>query len=95
MSAGFTGDFIKDTIREIEMAVRMCSADSRSNRIVKQLERMKKTWKIRLERLENQDRKDDFLCWEALGSTGLRTTRPTRPRICSATPRWRASQACR
>ncbi|HNK20331.1 MAG TPA: DEAD/DEAH box helicase, partial [Piscinibacter sp.] len=67
MSAGFTGDFIKDTIREIEMAVRMCSADSRSNRIVKQLERMKKTWKIRLERLENQDRKDDFLCWEALG----------------------------
>ena len=67
MSAGFTGDFIKDSIREIEMAVRMCSADSRSNRIVKQLERMKKTWKIRLERLENQDRKDDFLCWEALG----------------------------
>jgi hypothetical protein len=67
MSAGFTGDFIKDTIREIEMAVRMCSADSRSNRIVKQLERMKKTWKIRLERLENQERKDDFLCWEALG----------------------------
>ncbi len=67
MSAGFTGDFIKNTIREIEMAVRMCSADSRSNRIVKQLERMKKTWKIRLERLENQERKDDFLCWEALG----------------------------
>jgi N12 class adenine-specific DNA methylase len=67
MSAGFTADFIKDTIREIEMAVRMCSADSRSNRIVKQLERMKKTWKIRLERLENQERKDDFLCWEALG----------------------------
>jgi N12 class adenine-specific DNA methylase len=67
MSAGFTGDFIKDTIREIEMAVRMCSADSRSNRIVKQLERMKKTWKIRLERLENQERKDDFLCCEALG----------------------------
>jgi len=67
MSAGFTADFIKDTIREIEMAVRMCSADSRSNRIVKQLERMKKTWQIRLERLENQERKDDFLCWEALG----------------------------
>ena len=67
MSAGFTADFIKDTIREIEMAGRMCSADSRSNRIVKQLERMKKTWKIRLERLENQERKDDFLCWEALG----------------------------
>ncbi len=67
MSAEFTESFIKDIIRDIEMAVRACNSDSRSNRIVKQLERMKKTWKIRLERLENQDRKDDFLCWEALG----------------------------
>ena len=67
MSAEFTKAFIKDIIRDIEMAVRACSGDSRSNRIVKQLERMKKTWKVRLEKLDNQERKDDFLCWEALG----------------------------
>jgi N12 class adenine-specific DNA methylase len=67
MSASFTKLFIRDVIREIEMAVRACRSGARSNSIVKQLERMKKVWHLRLERLDNQARKDDFLCWEALG----------------------------
>ncbi|WOB11220.1 helicase-related protein [Piscinibacter gummiphilus] len=67
MSAEFTRRFIKEIISEIEMAVRASKEDYRSNRIVKQLERMKKAWKLRLERLENIERKDDFLSWESLG----------------------------
>ncbi|RTL35375.1 MAG: DEAD/DEAH box helicase [Burkholderiales bacterium] len=67
MSREFTVGHIKAIIRELELAVRATKADDRSNRIVKQLERMKKVWKVRLERLDNQERKDDFLCWEALG----------------------------
>ena len=67
MSAEFTRRFIKEIISDIEMAVRSCSGDNRSNRIVKQLERMKKAWRLRLEKLENVEAKDDFLCWESLG----------------------------
>lgn len=67
MSREFTAEHIRSIIRELELAVRATKADDRSNRIVKQLERMKKVWKVRLERLENQERKDDFLCWETLG----------------------------
>ncbi|MBX3602333.1 MAG: DEAD/DEAH box helicase [Rubrivivax sp.] len=67
MSREFTKEHIQSIIRELEFAVRATKADDRSNRIIKQLERMKKIWKVRLERLENQERKDDFLCWEALG----------------------------
>jgi N12 class adenine-specific DNA methylase len=67
MSVAYASDFIKSIIRELELAVRATSADQRSNRIVKQLERMKKIWRLRLERLDNQDKKDDFLTWESLG----------------------------
>ncbi len=67
MSTNYTAEFIKNIIRELELAVRATSTDQRSNRIVKQLERMKKVWKVRLERLENQAKKDDFLTWESLG----------------------------
>ena len=67
LSFEYTHRFIKDIIFDLEMAVRASKSDDRSNRIVKQLERMKKTWKVRLERLENQKKKDDFLTWESLG----------------------------
>lgn len=73
MSVEYTSEFIKSIIRELEMAERAVSADQRSNRIVKQLERMKKVWKVRLERLDNQARKDDFLTWESLGIDHLLT----------------------
>jgi N12 class adenine-specific DNA methylase len=54
-------------IHDLEMAVRMSRSDDRSNRIVKQLERMKKAWKVRLDRLANEKKRDDFLSWESLG----------------------------
>ena len=67
MSREFTQEHIRSIIRELEWAVKATKAEDRSNRIVKQLERMKKVWKVRLERLGNQERRDDFLNWEALG----------------------------
>jgi N12 class adenine-specific DNA methylase len=67
MSASFVQEHIRAIVQELEWAVRALRAEDRSNRIVKQLERMKKVWKVRLERLENAPRKDDFLTWEALG----------------------------
>jgi len=67
MSQEYTKRHIAGIVRELEWAVKATKADDRSNRIVKQLERMKKVWRVRLERLDNQERKDDFLQWEALG----------------------------
>jgi len=67
MSQQYTKEHITGIVRELEWAVKATKADDRSNRIVKQLERMKKVWRVRLERLNNQERKDDFLHWEALG----------------------------
>lgn len=71
MSPAFTEGFVQDVILEIEYAVRAAKSDDRSNRIVKQLESMKKTWKVRLERLQADDKKDDLLNFEALGIDAL------------------------
>lgn len=51
MSPQFTETFIKEIIHEIEMAVRAEKSNDRSNRIIKQLEAMKKNWAVRLEKL--------------------------------------------
>jgi N12 class adenine-specific DNA methylase len=67
MSPQFTEAFIKEIIHELEMAVRAEKSNDRSNRIVKQLEAMKKNWKTRLERLLADQKKDDLLTWELLG----------------------------
>ena len=67
MSVAYTTRHIKAIIHDLEMAVRMSRSDDRSNRIVKQLERMKKAWKVRLDRLASEKKRDDFLSWEALG----------------------------
>jgi N12 class adenine-specific DNA methylase len=45
MSPRFSERFIKEIIHEIEMAVRAEKSNDRSNRIVKQLEAMKKSWR--------------------------------------------------
>jgi hypothetical protein len=52
------------------MAVRAEKSNDRSNRIVKQLEAMKKNWKVRLEKLSADQKKDDLLSWELLGIDG-------------------------
>jgi N12 class adenine-specific DNA methylase len=67
MSPQFTEGFIKEIIHELEMAVRAEKSNDKSNRIVKQLEAMKKNWKARLERLLADQKKDDLLTWELLG----------------------------
>jgi N12 class adenine-specific DNA methylase len=63
--------FIKEIIHEIEMAVRAEKSNDRSNRIVKQLEAMKKNWAVRLEKLLADQKKDDLLTWEQLGIDAL------------------------
>ena len=67
MSPAFTQTFIKELIMEIEMAVRAERRNDRGNRIVKQLEAMKKNWTVRLEKLLADAKKDDLLSWEQLG----------------------------
>jgi len=71
MSPQFTEDYIAEVIHEIEMAVRAEKSGDRSNRIIKQLEAQKKSWKVRLERLAADKKKDDLLTWEQLGIDGL------------------------
>ncbi|WP_439589971.1 Eco57I restriction-modification methylase domain-containing protein [Hydrogenophaga sp.] len=71
MSPQFTEDYITEVIHEIEMAVRAEKSGDRSNRIIKQLEAQKKSWKVRLERLLADKKKDDLLTWELLGIDGL------------------------
>ncbi len=67
LSPQFTEGYIKEIIHEIEMAVRAERSNDRSNRIVKQLEAMKKSWQVRLEKLSADRKKDDLLTWEQLG----------------------------
>jgi N12 class adenine-specific DNA methylase len=67
VSPQFTETFIKDIIMEIEMVVRAERSNDRGNRIVKQLEAMKKNWAVRLEKLLADKKKDDLLTWEQLG----------------------------
>lgn len=67
MSPAFTQTFIKELIMEIEMAVRAERRNERGNRIVKQLEAMKKNWTVRLEKMLADAKKDDLLSWEQLG----------------------------
>ena len=71
MSPQFTERFIKEIIMELEMAVRAERSNDRGNRIVKQLEAMKKNWAVRLEKLLADKKKDELLTWELLGVDGL------------------------
>ncbi len=71
MSLDFTKGYIDNIIEEIEMAIRAAKNGDRSNRIIKQLELMKKNWTVRLERLRAEHKKDNVLTWEQLGIDGL------------------------
>jgi N12 class adenine-specific DNA methylase len=66
-SPEFTRGYIKEIIHDIELAASAAQSEDRSNRIVKQLEKMKKSWAVRLEKLSAQGKKDDLLTWEQLG----------------------------
>ncbi|MDZ7855912.1 Eco57I restriction-modification methylase domain-containing protein [Sphaerotilus sp.] len=71
MSPQFTERFIKEIIHEIAMAIRAEKNGDRSNRIIKQLETMKKNWATRLEKLLADKKKDEQLTWELLGIDAL------------------------
>ena len=71
MSPQFIETFIKEIIHELAMAVRAEKSNDRSNRIVKQLEAMKKNWAARLEKLLADKKKDNLLTWELLGVDAL------------------------
>ena len=59
--------FIEARIHEIESAIRASKSNKRGNRIVKELERAKKIWLARLEKLSAKSKKDDMLTFEELG----------------------------
>lgn len=66
MSPKFMKDFIEEQLAELETAYVAASHD-RSNRIVKDLAKAKKTWQVRLEKLQNDLKKDDVVSFEELG----------------------------
>ncbi|CAB1369000.1 DEAD/DEAH box helicase family protein [Denitratisoma oestradiolicum] len=59
--------FIEARVYEIECAIRASKSQKRGNRIVKELERAKKSWLARLEKLAAKSKKDDMLTFEELG----------------------------
>jgi hypothetical protein len=67
MSPDFASSFIKDNIREIELTLRAELHGDKSNRIIKQLQLMKKRWTAKLDKLMADKKKDDLLTWEQLG----------------------------
>jgi N12 class adenine-specific DNA methylase len=67
MSDAAMASFIKARVHEIERAIRASTSEQRGNRIVKELERAKKVWLARLEKLSARSKKDDLLTFEELG----------------------------
>lgn len=70
MSPAHMEDFIGEQLAELETAY-MAARHDRSNRIVKDLARAKKTWEARLEKLANEFKKDDLITFEELGVTSV------------------------
>lgn len=67
MSDDALESFIAARVHEIECAIRASKSGKRGNRIVKELERAKKIWLARLEKLSAKSKKDDMLTFEELG----------------------------
>ena len=59
--------FIDEQIREVELAIRQQRGEQRGTRLVKELERIKKKLKAKLETLSASHRKDSTLTFEELG----------------------------
>ncbi|TQF08224.1 hypothetical protein FJV41_51085, partial [Myxococcus llanfairpwllgwyngyllgogerychwyrndrobwllllantysiliogogogochensis] len=66
VSNDYMENFIEEELAKIEAAIRMHS-EGRSNKIVKQLARAKKSWRARLEKLNNTRKKEAVLDFEDLG----------------------------
>ena len=66
MGDAFMAEYLEAELDRIETALRECSQD-RGNRIVKELARAKKQWRVKLDALSAAHRKDDLLTFEDLG----------------------------
>ena len=66
MSPSFMKGFIEEQLANLETAY-VEARNDRSNRIVKDLARAKKTWQVRLDKLANEFKKDDLITFEELG----------------------------
>ncbi|MDR1647205.1 MAG: DEAD/DEAH box helicase [Zoogloeaceae bacterium] len=66
-SSQYMKKFIEEILEDIRLAALAATDNGHSNRIIKQLELMKKIWQARLDKLSAQDKKDDLLAWEQLG----------------------------
>lgn len=67
MSECYMEAYIKDELEKIEDVLRERSRDSKTNRIVKQLARAKKSWQARLKSLSADQKKDNVLTFDELG----------------------------
>jgi N12 class adenine-specific DNA methylase len=67
MSDKAMASFIEARLGEIECALRASRSNQRGNRIVKELERARKIWRAKLEKLSARSKKDDLLTFEELG----------------------------
>lgn len=68
ISLEFQEKFIRNEIQQVEMAIKeISSRDTKSKVTVKQLERTKKNLKTKLEKLNDQSKKDDVITFEELG----------------------------
>ena len=70
MSPEFLQEFIEQQLADLEAAY-VAARHDKSNRVVKDLARAKKTWTVRLEKLNNQFKKDDLITFEEMGITSL------------------------
>lgn len=70
MSPQFMEGFIQQQLADLEAAY-VAARNDRGNRIVKDLARAKKAWQAKLEKLENEFKKDDLITFEELGITSM------------------------
>ncbi|MBV7542169.1 SNF2-related protein [Acidovorax sp. sic0104] len=67
MGAQYMREHIAEEVEKIEDAIRERHGEPKSNKIVKQLGRAKKSWEARLKRLSSESKKDNVLTFEELG----------------------------
>lgn len=70
MSPQYMEGFIQQQLADLEAAY-VAARNDRGNRIVKDLARAKKTWQARLEKLQNEFKKDDVITFEELGVSSI------------------------
>ena len=71
MSMEFQRETLENQLHDLLAGIRQAKENKGSNFTVKQLEKSKKSLELRLEKLNDQSRKDDFMNFEELGVNRL------------------------